>query len=37
MDYIKKGGWHCCNMVASILINKFHWLALIYLVAMKLI
>jgi hypothetical protein len=37
VDYIKMGGWHCCNMVASISINKFYWLSLIYLVAMKLI
>jgi UDP-2,3-diacylglucosamine pyrophosphatase LpxH len=36
VDYVKMGGWHHCNMVASISTNKFHWLELIYLVAMIL-
>jgi hypothetical protein len=35
VDYVKMGGWHR-HVVASISTNKFHWLALIYLVAMIL-
>jgi hypothetical protein len=33
VDYVKMGGWHR-RVVASISMNKFHWLPLIYLVAM---
>jgi hypothetical protein len=34
VEHVKIDGWHRCSMVASISTNKFHWLALIYLVAM---
>jgi predicted cobalt transporter CbtA len=33
VNYVKMGGWYR-HVVASISTNKFHWLALIYLVAM---
>jgi hypothetical protein len=34
MEHVKIDDWHHCSMVASISTNKFHWPALIYLVAM---
>jgi hypothetical protein len=33
VDYDKMGSWHR-HVITSILMNKFHWLALIYLVTM---